>query len=197
MTGQKLTSLEAVDKLQVLPERKFHSATHEEIAMGATTDIYFVRTYEILSHLGKLNTRVTAEIFPRRAGVMAGTEEVVNLLREQEGVKVWALAEGEEFAAKEVIMRIEGPYSEFGLYETVVLGMLASPCGWATAARECKKSRRRKGGLCLWCQACPSGGSTGNGTGCPHRRGSMEPAAFWEQSWLAAILLGQYPTPPF
>ncbi len=145
MTGQKLTSLEAVDKLQVLPERKFHSATHEEIAMGATTDIYFVRTYEILSHLGKLNTRVTAEIFPRRAGVMAGTEEVVNLLREQEGVKVWALAEGEEFAAKEVIMRIEGPYSEFGLYETVVLGMLASPCGWATAARECKKAAGEKG----------------------------------------------------
>ncbi|NLJ34416.1 MAG: nicotinate phosphoribosyltransferase [Firmicutes bacterium] len=140
MTSQKLTFLEAVQGLKITPTRKFHSATHDEIANGATTDIYFVRTYEILSHLGKLDSHVTAEIFPRRDGVMAGTKEVVNLLRDQGDVRVWALDEGEEFVSREVIMRIEGSYGQFGLYETVILGMLASPSGWATAARECKEA---------------------------------------------------------
>jgi nicotinate phosphoribosyltransferase len=136
----KLTSLEAVKDFGIAADRKFHSATHEEIAQGATTDIYFIRTMEILSHLGKADVPVVAEIFARRSGVMAGTAEVVNLLRDQTEVKLWALAEGEEFASKEVIMRIEGPYEQFGLYETVILGMLASPCGWATAARLCKQA---------------------------------------------------------
>lgn len=33
-------------------------------------------------------------------------------------------------------MRIHGPYEEFGLFETPLLGILASSCGWATAAHE-------------------------------------------------------------
>lgn len=140
MTSQRLTSLGAVKNLKITPTRKLHSATHEEITRGATTDIYFVRTYEILSHLGKLDTPVMAEIFPRRDGVMAGTREVVNLLSCQGDVQVWALDEGEEFVRGEVIVRLEGPYGKFGLYETVILGMLASPSGWATAARECKEA---------------------------------------------------------
>ena len=37
-------------------------------------------------------------------------------------------------------MRIEGAYDEFGLFETVILGCMASPSGWATAARECKRA---------------------------------------------------------
>jgi len=37
-------------------------------------------------------------------------------------------------------MRISGPYDKFGLFETVILGFLASPSGWATAARECKQA---------------------------------------------------------
>ena len=35
-------------------------------------------------------------------------------------------------------MRITGPYSAFGPYETALLGILASSSGWATAARECR-----------------------------------------------------------
>jgi nicotinate phosphoribosyltransferase len=34
-----------------------------------------------------------------------------------------------------VVMRIEARYSAFGLYETAILGILASGSGWATAAR--------------------------------------------------------------
>ncbi|MDI6893331.1 MAG: nicotinate phosphoribosyltransferase [Bacillota bacterium] len=119
--------------------RLLYSATPDEVARGATTDIYFLRTYEILERLGRLDTPVVAEIFTSRAGVMAGVPECQQLLAGRK-VGVWALPEGEEFGGKEVVMRIAGPYVEFGLLETALLGILASSCAWATAARECRKA---------------------------------------------------------
>jgi nicotinate phosphoribosyltransferase len=76
-----------------------------------------------------------AEIFARREGVFAGLGESLSLLSDSK-VDIWALPEGETFARKEVIMRISGPYAEFGLFETPLLGIIASSSGWATAARE-------------------------------------------------------------
>jgi nicotinate phosphoribosyltransferase len=138
-----LSSLEEVEAFQVGKERLFYSATHEEIRKGYTTDVYFVTAQEILRHLKLADTVVTAEVFPRRPGVLCGVSEVLNLLSES-NVEIWGLEEGEEFAAKEVIMRIRGPYSEFGIFETPLLGILAHSSGWATAARECKRAAGEK-----------------------------------------------------
>lgn len=117
------------------PDRRFISAEHEEIAQGLTTDIYFVKTLEILRHMGLEQTPVTAEIFARRSGVFAGLHDVLSLLAESQ-VEVWALPEGETFERKEVVLLIRGRYAEFGLFETPLLGIMASSSGWATAARE-------------------------------------------------------------
>lgn len=141
-------SLADVAAFQVDPTKRFHSATHEEIAAGATTDIYFIKTLEVLRHLGLENKPVTAELFSRRGGVLAGVEECRQLL-EGKGVRVWSLPEGAEFGPKEVVMRIEGPYGLFGLYETALLGMLASATGWATAAREAKQAAGGKPIICF------------------------------------------------
>lgn len=146
--GMELRSLADVAAFRVDQTQRFHSATHEEIAAGATADIYFVKTLQVLRHLGLEEKRVTAEIFPRRGGVLAGVEEVRQLL-EGKGVEVWALPEGAEFGPKEVVMRIEGPYGRFGLYETALLGMLASATGWATAAREVKDAAGDKPVVCF------------------------------------------------
>lgn len=128
-------------------ERVFHSATHEEIINGGTADLYFVRTRELLAAAGKENTVVVAEIFCSREGVLAGVEEVFNLLKHK-NVSLWAVPEGEEMQQKEVIMRIKGSYDEFAMYETALLGMLASASGWATAARACKEA---SGGSPVFC----------------------------------------------
>jgi nicotinate phosphoribosyltransferase len=117
--------------------RKLFSATPEEILRGETTDIYFQRTMEILKAKGLEETEVLAEIFPTQDGLLCGTEEVKHLL-EGRKVKVWAQREGTPFKAKDTLVRIEGPYGEFGIFETAMLGILASSSGWATAARECK-----------------------------------------------------------
>lgn len=132
---KRIENLDQVAAFTVEAGRPFFSATHEELLCGATTDIYFIKTLQILRHMGLEHTPVTAEIFARKPGVFAGLPEALRLLNDSE-VEVWSLAEGERFNAKETIMRISGPYSRFGVMETPVLGILASSSGWATAARE-------------------------------------------------------------
>ncbi|WP_035269242.1 nicotinate phosphoribosyltransferase [Desulfitibacter alkalitolerans] len=139
----EVNSLEQVKKLKIEKDRPFFSAQHEEIANGAVSDIYFIRTNEILKKQGLLETTVTAEVFPRRDGVLAGIEEVKNLLSGK-NIKVWALKEGHAFKAKDVVMRIEGAYGEFGIHETALLGILAHSSGWATAAHEIKQIVKEK-----------------------------------------------------
>ncbi|NMB46642.1 MAG: nicotinate phosphoribosyltransferase, partial [Firmicutes bacterium] len=128
MEMEVINSLEQVRRLKPEPGRSFHSAQHDEIVSGATTDIYFVRTYEILKSLGKVEVPVTVEIFPRKGGIICGVEEVLELLKNKK-VAVWGLPEGRSFEAKEIVMRIRGPYSEFGIFETTILGLLANSSG--------------------------------------------------------------------
>ena len=73
-----LNSLKDVTALKVNPAR-LHSASHDEIKAGATTDIYFINTRDVLSSVGKLDIEVTAEIFTRTTGMFAGLDEVMEL----------------------------------------------------------------------------------------------------------------------
>lgn len=110
-----------------------------DVLSGRTADIYFRRTVEILQAEG-LNPEVTMEVFPNRAGLLCGIEEVKALLKavfKQGRADIRALDEGQPMQAKEVVLRIKAPYLSFGLYETAICGMLAQSSGWATAAREC------------------------------------------------------------
>ncbi|MBZ4687238.1 MAG: nicotinate phosphoribosyltransferase [Clostridia bacterium] len=148
MKREEITKIEQVKNFEISKERLFYSAEHHEILNGTITDIYFVRTYEILKKEGLLDTEVTAEIFARKQGIFAGVGEVKNLLAEK-NLKVWALREGDKLDKKEVVMRITGPYGEFGLHETAILGILASSSGWATAANEAKEAAGGKPVFCF------------------------------------------------
>jgi len=106
---------------------------------GETADIYFCRTVEILRK-ERVNPVATMEVFPRRAGILCGIEEVKALLAKvlpEDNREVWALSQGESFDKKEVVLRIKAPYQSYGTYETAYLGILSHCSGWATAAREC------------------------------------------------------------
>jgi len=110
-----------------------------EVISGETADIYFVRAVDILREEG-LNPTATMEVFTSRAGILCGMEEVKALLAEvlpEDNREVWALAEGETMAVKEVALRITAPYQSYAVYETSIIGILAHCSGWATAAREC------------------------------------------------------------
>ncbi|OWZ83654.1 nicotinate phosphoribosyltransferase [Natranaerobius trueperi] len=135
---ERMNSLNNVNNWSINSDRRLYSANHDEILKGGTTDIYFVRTQEILNYMDLVDKEVTVEIFASKPGLMAGTEEAMGLLADDNNLKVWALPEGESFEAKEAVMRITGPYSQVGIYETPLLGILASSAGWAKAAKECR-----------------------------------------------------------
>ncbi len=136
--GCKLTRVTTTE----LPKPRFEIP--DFILKGDTTDIYFTRTVEILKNEG-INPIATMEVFPTRAGLLCGIEEVKTLLEKvlPEGNReVWALPEGSPMQRKEVALRITAPYQSYGIYETVYLGMLAHCSGWTTAARECVDAAR-------------------------------------------------------
>ncbi len=109
------------------------------VLVGDTSDIYLQRTLTILRN-ENVNPTVTMEFFPEREGMLCGVREVRSLLERvlpETGIEVWALDEGDRITAREVALRIRAPYNSFGLYETIICGILSSCTGWATAAREC------------------------------------------------------------
>lgn len=122
----------------------FHIADPKDIKDGKYTDVYFMRTMEVL-RAKKIDRWVKAEFIAKRFpedygwGVLAGIEETIYLLKDLD-VNVRAMKEGTIFRAYEPVMEIEGRYSEFGLYETSILGLLCQASGVATKAARCKKA---------------------------------------------------------
>lgn len=121
-----------------------HIADLKDIKDGRMTDVYFVRTMQVLK-AKKIEKRVKAEFIAKRFpedygwGVLAGLEETTDLLRDLK-VSVRAMKEGTVFRAYQPVMEIEGIYSDFGLYETSILGLLCQASGVATKAARCKKA---------------------------------------------------------
>lgn len=130
--------------------RDFYVATADEIRAGRTTDIYFLRTLDILKKAGKDRTSVVAEVTAGALpngwpwGILCGLEEVVHLL-EGKSVSLWSLPEGTLFPPRTPrgvpvpVMILEGPYGEWALFETPVLGMICQASGIATKAARIRK----------------------------------------------------------
>ncbi len=127
----------------------FHIADPKDIKAGKYTDVYFSRTMEVLK-ARKIDKWVKAEFIAKRFpedygwGVLAGIEEAIYLLKDLP-VKVRAMREGTIFRAYQPVMEIEGMYTEFGLYETSILGLLCQASGVATKAARCKKAAGDRG----------------------------------------------------
>jgi len=117
---------------------KFGIVPEEEILEGRTTDIYFLRTEEVLSQKG-VNPRVVAEVIMTSGGwaVLTGLEEVAHLLAGKD-VDVYSMPEGTIFFPYEPVLRIEGHYLDFARYETPLLGFLCHESGIATKAARIK-----------------------------------------------------------
>jgi nicotinate phosphoribosyltransferase len=126
----------------------FFTASFEDIKRGKVTDLYFVNTLEILKKKN-LDRHVKAEIIAKRLpygakwAVFSGLEEVGRLIEGMD-IRVRAMREGTIFRPNEPVMEIEGMYTEFGIYETAILGLLCQSSGVATKAARCKKAAGEK-----------------------------------------------------
>ncbi len=128
---------------------KFYIAKEEEIKNGKTTDIYFIRTEEILKKRNvekEVIAEFTVQSLPDSYdfAVFSGLYETLNLL-EGLPVNVYALPEGtifRNFSCDGVpvpVMYIEGNYRDFAKYETPALGLLCQASGIATKAARIKR----------------------------------------------------------
>ncbi len=123
-------------------------ASEEDIKKGRTTDVYFVRTKEILER-NKIEKKAYAEFTvanpPYDWVVFAGLDEVIELLKGK-NVNLYALPEGTIFPRRDEngipipVMAIEGDYKEFAIYETPMLGFICQASGIATKAARIKQA---------------------------------------------------------
>ncbi|MFN3422428.1 MAG: nicotinate phosphoribosyltransferase, partial [Armatimonadota bacterium] len=119
-------------------------ATPEDLKSGRLTDVYFERTVQVLRATG-IKKHVVMEVrathLPRNYewGIFVGVEEALHLL-EGLPVDVDGLEEGSVFRAGEPVLRVSGEYTQFGIYETPLLGILCQASGVATKAARCKKA---------------------------------------------------------
>ncbi len=128
----------------------FHIASETEIRGGQTTDVYFVRTKQVLEAKGLLDVPVLAEVtaggLPQDWpwGVLCGVEEVAHLL-EGLPIDVDSIPEGTIFHTNDhqgfriPMMTIEGPYGRFCEYEAPLLGLLCQASGISTMAARIRK----------------------------------------------------------
>jgi len=131
--------------------KRFFTASDEDILKGRTTDIYFTRTMEVLQAKSMMDTQALGEMtvakLPRdwQWGVLCGLEEALRLL-EGKNVDVWGFTEGTVFPSrtqsgvKLPILTMEGPYAQFCIYETPMLGFICHSTGVATMAARCRKA---------------------------------------------------------
>lgn len=124
-----------------------HTCSWEEIKAGKVTDVYFQRALAALGELA--DTRVAAEITigslpdDYEWAVLAGIEEAAQLF-EDRNVDVYSMPEGTVFKEDMPVMRIEGPYKEFCVYETPLLGLICQASGIATKAARCRIAAGKK-----------------------------------------------------
>lgn len=128
----------------------FFVARDDEIKSGKTSDIYFVRTEEILRKKG-VHKRVTAEFTVSKLpasyewAIFGGLAEVIELLEGRE-VNLYALPEGTLFRNRDIngipipVMVLEGDYLNFAVYETPALGFICQTSGIMTKAARVRKA---------------------------------------------------------
>jgi nicotinate phosphoribosyltransferase len=127
-------------------------ANEKDIKEGLTTDVYFVRTEEILKKKG-INNNVVADFTVQWLkypwGVFVGLPEVIEVL-EGKNVSLYALPEGSIFTSRDIrgypvpVMVIEGPYLEFARFETPILGFICEASGIATKSARIRKIAKDK-----------------------------------------------------
>jgi nicotinate phosphoribosyltransferase len=130
--------------------RKWRIASEQEILSGKTTDIYFERTVDVLRKKGIdpiVHAEVTVSGMPDGSswGVLAGIDDALSLF-ENKDVQVYGLPEGTVFfpngksGVKTPVLSIEGPYTEFAVLETPMLGFLCHTSGMVTRTAQVRKA---------------------------------------------------------
>ncbi|AAT27798.1 nicotinate phosphoribosyltransferase [[Mycoplasma] mobile] len=108
---------------------------------------YFLKAHEIIKKY-KPNDIVTMQFFQRKNNVkLSGIKEVLTLLEKHTNTskyKIKYLEDGEIINSKEVVLELEGKYTEFGILEGIIDGILARNTSIATNIYHCMQAAPKK-----------------------------------------------------
>ncbi len=125
---------------------RLYIASNDDILQGRVTDVYFVRTKEILIKKGLSDVRVRMEFHVNGVPkgyewvVYSGLEDALKILS-QRPVNVYSLPEGTLIPSNHPVplMVVEGRYVDFVELETAVLGILRHSTSVSTKAARIKR----------------------------------------------------------
>jgi len=115
----------------------------DTILGGLSTDIYFLRTEEVLANKG-ITPNVVAEVTTPATEILSAVDDVVHLLKGKP-LDVYAMESGTLFYPREPVLYIEGRYLDFARYETSILSLLCHASGIATKAFKIKAAAGGRG----------------------------------------------------
>ncbi|RMA79008.1 nicotinate phosphoribosyltransferase [Metamycoplasma subdolum] len=109
--------------------------------------IYFYKTQEIAKQ--KANKKiVTLQFFQRHNDVkLCGINEALEILKNNTDISKYSIRyipEGSIIHNREVVLELEGPYAEFGIWEGIIDGILARQSSIATNAYRIVKAAGKK-----------------------------------------------------
>jgi|UniRef100_A0A7J3Z737 Nicotinic acid phosphoribosyltransferase len=123
--------------------------SENELRSGSITDIYFIRSRQILEKYGLCNKLVRFEIhtysLPKdyKWAIFTGLEEVLALLRNLP-ITLYSVPEGTMFTQLQPLAVIEGRICDIIVFETAVLGILRFYSSVSTKAARIKKKAGEK-----------------------------------------------------
>ena len=128
-------------KKERLPPETFQLPV-DRMRTGYYSDKYFVRARDVLL-ADRRDPVVTMQIFQKNRAWVAGTDEVVAILKlclsdgyDWSDLTVRSLRDGDRVLPWETVMEIEGPFAAFAHLETLYVGVLSRRTRIATRTRE-------------------------------------------------------------
>ncbi|WP_078430105.1 nicotinate phosphoribosyltransferase [Alkalihalobacterium alkalinitrilicum] len=120
----------------------------ERVREGWFSAVYFLKTREIVEK-HKPNNTVTMQFFQKTNAILCGTDEVIALIKtfakDPDSLEIYSLKDGDKIKPFETVMRITGPYQNFGYLEGIIDGIFSRRTSVATNVYNVVKSARKSG----------------------------------------------------
>ncbi|MCA0986390.1 nicotinate phosphoribosyltransferase [Guptibacillus algicola] len=120
----------------------------ERVKEGWFSAVYFLKTCEIVEEY-KPDNQVTMQFFQKSDAVLCGSDEAIALIKtfakDPDSLEIHSLKDGDKISPFETVLKIKGPYQNFGFLEGIIDGILGRRTSVATNVYHVVKAARSSG----------------------------------------------------
>lgn len=120
----------------------------ERVKEGWFSAVYFLKTCEIVEEY-KPDNIVTMQFFQKSDAVLCGSDEAIALIKtfakNPDALEIYSLKDGDKISPFETVLKIRGPYQNFGFLEGIIDGILGRRTSVATNVYHVVKAARSSG----------------------------------------------------